>query len=36
MDSAATGEALGLARRLEIGKSAPRIVLHRGPLTKYT
>ena len=36
MDSAATGEALELARRLEIDQSAPRIVLRRGALTEHT
>lgn len=36
MDSAATGEALELARRLEIDQSAPRIVLRRGSLTEHT
>jgi transcriptional regulator with XRE-family HTH domain len=36
MDSAATGEALELARRLEIDQTAPRIVLRRGSLTEHT
>ncbi len=36
MDSASTGEALELARRLEIDQSAPRIVLRRGSLTEHT
>lgn len=36
MDSAATGEALELARRLEIDQSARRIVLRRGSLTEHT
>jgi transcriptional regulator with XRE-family HTH domain len=36
MDSAATGEALELARRLQIEQSAPRIVLRRGSLTEHT
>ncbi|HEX7307284.1 helix-turn-helix transcriptional regulator [Lentzea sp.] len=36
MSSAATGEALELARLLEIDQSAPRIVLRRGSLTEHT
>ncbi|RAS60595.1 hypothetical protein C8D87_11113 [Lentzea atacamensis] len=36
MDSAATGEAVEPARRLEIGQPARRIVLRRGSLTEHT
>ncbi|GAA3669299.1 hypothetical protein GCM10022267_64980 [Lentzea roselyniae] len=36
MDSAATGEAVELAHRLEIGQPGRRIVLRRGSLTEHT